>query len=120
MNISAAPELYELLDRNSDIPEEADFCLTLPDGAMEPFFPAGTDVYVSASRAPEEFDAGIFLYGGEVLCRQWCEDFSGALHLLPANPAFRDRSVTVPKRFRDKCLCLGSVLSGRKLPRPEY
>ena len=119
MNVSDAPEFFELLDRKSDMPEDADFCLTLSDDAMAPFFPAGSDVYVSASRAPEEFDAGIFFYGGNVLCRQWCEDFSGALHLLPANPAFRDKSIAIPKRLRDKCLCLGSVIAEKKLPRPK-
>ena len=120
MSISDAPELFEFLDRSSDLPEGADFCLTLSDSSMEPFFPAGSDVYVSASRAPEEFDAGIFLYEGKVLCRQWCEDFSGTLHLLPANPAFRNRSIAVPGQLRDRCFCLGSVISDRKLPRPVY
>ena len=120
MNISDAPELFELIDRKNDLPEGADFCLTLSDDAMAPFFPGKSDVYVSASRAPAEFDAGIFLYEGKVLCRQWCEDFSGTLHLLPANPAFRDRAVAVPKQLRDRCLCLGSVISALKLPRPEY
>ena len=120
MSIQDAPELFELLDRNSDLPEGADFCLTLSDSSMEPFFPCGSDVYVSASRSPDEFDAGVFFYENKVLCRQWCEDFSGTLHLLPANPAFRDRCIAIPKPFRDGCLCLGSVLYGRKLPRPVY
>lgn len=120
MNISDVPEFFELIDRKDALPEGADFCLTLSDDSMAPFFPAGSDVCVSASRAPAEFDAGIFLYEGKVLCRQWCEDFSGTLHLLPANPAFRDRCIAVPKKLRDRCLCLGSVLSAQKLPRPVY
>ena len=119
VSIQDASELFELLDRNSAMPEDADFCLTLSDDAMAPFFPAGADVYVSATRAPEEFEAGIFLCEGRVLCRQWCEDFSGTLHLLPANSALKKESIAVPKRLRDKCLCLGSVISGKKLPRPE-
>ena len=120
MKISDVSELFELIDRTDNMPEDADFCLTLPDDSMAPFFPAGSDVYVSSQRAPAEFDAGIFFYEGKVLCRQWCEDFSGALHLLPANPALRDICIIIPKRLRGKCLCLGSVLSERKLPRPAY
>jgi len=112
------PDFYELIDRSSDIPEGADFCVTLSDRSMEPFFKCGSEVYVSAARAPAEFDAGIFLYEGKVLCRQWCEDFIGTLHLLPANPAFRSLSIAIPKHLRDKCLCLGSVISAIKLPRP--
>ncbi len=113
-------DTYELLDRSSAMPEEADFCLTLSDDSMEPFFPCGSDVYVSASRSPAEFEAGIFFYNGKVLCRQWCEDLTGTLHLLPANPLFRDSCITVPKRLRDRCLCLGSVIFDGKLPRPMY
>ena len=120
MNISDASDLFEFIDRTNDMPESADFCLTLPDDSMAPFFPAGSDVYVSASRAPAEFDAGIFFYEGKVLCRQWCEDFSGSIHLLPANPEFRNSCIIVPKRFWGKCLCLGSVISDRKLPHPAY
>lgn len=119
MNISYFPDFYELIDRKSDMPEDADFCLALSDSSMEPYFPCGADVYVSASRSPEEFEAGIFFYEGKVLCRQWCEDFTGTLHLLPANPAFRDKRISVPKQLRNKCLCLGSVIHAPKLPRPE-
>ena len=120
MSCSDHFDYYELLDRDRDMPETADFCITLSDDSMEPFFPRGSDVYVSASRSPAEFEAGIFFYNGMVLCRQWCEDFSGSLHLLPANPAFRDSCISIPKHLRDRCLCLGSVLFDGKLPRPRY
>ena len=120
MDIADITEYYELIERRADMPDGADFSVTLQDGSMEPFFPSGAEVYISVSHTPEEFEAAVFLYEGKILCRQWCEDFAGTLYLLPANPAYRDGCAAVPLWLRDRCLCLGSVISGGKLPRPVY
>ena len=120
MKNSDYSDCFELIDRKANMPDGADFCLTLSDDCMEPFFQCGSDVYVSASRAPAEFEAGIFLYNGRVFCRQWCVDFAGTLYLLPANPARRKECILIPKNLRGDCLCLGSVIYEGKLTRPMY
>ena len=113
-------EYYELIDRRPDIPEAADFSVTIADRSMEPFFKLGADVYVSVSRAPEEFGAAVFLVDGKILCRQWCEDSFGTLFLLPVNPAYQGACTAVPLYERQKCLCLGSVIFDGALPKPTY
>ena len=112
--------LYYLARRGEATPEEADLCVTICDDCMAPYVSEGDTVYVSCTEPVEELEVALFFFRGKVLCRQWCEDFSGTLHLLPANPAFRDRCIAIPKALRDRCLCLGSVLFDRKLPRPSY
>ena len=108
------------VERGGSVPSEAGLSLTLTDEAMAPFFPKGTTVYIDAARPPDEFQAGIFYYNGRIFCRQWCEDMTGTLHLLPANPAMGKQCVSVPTGERGKCLCLGAVLSEETLPEPIY
>lgn len=120
MNSTDTTEYYELSERTHDTPKNAAFSVTLADNSMEPFFPAGSDIYISVSHTPAEFEAALFLFEGKILCRQWCEDFAGTLYLLPANPACQDLCVAIPARLRGKCLCLGSVISRRALPKPVY
>lgn len=118
-NISAAyNEGYELLERSSDMPPSADFALVLGDDCMEPFFKKGERVYVEARAELEEFEAGLFFYRGRVICRQWCQDHTGAVHLLCANPARERENISLPAA--EKLVFLGRVITKRKLPRPIY
>ena len=110
---------FELLDKSPDMPSEADYCLTLTDETMEPYFPCGSMVYITSKRLPEEFQAGVFFCGDKVVCRQWCEDYSGALHLLCHNRRCADLDISFPSDGKEKCLCMGSVISSVLLPPPE-
>lgn len=113
-------EEYELRQRTADMPEEADISLTVTDDCMEPYIPKGSAVYVQCSAAPGELEAGIFLADGKVVCRQWCEDYTGTLHLLAANPRRRGANMSFAKGERSKLVCLGRVLLDRELPMPLY
>lgn len=110
---------YELVECDG-APDGADFCLTVTDDCMEPYIRRGERVYVQASAATGEFEAGIFMLSGRVYCRQWCEDYTGTVHLLAANPARQDANIAVPKAALSKLACLGRVMTGAKLPRPAY
>lgn len=116
---SNAPD-YLLTERRPDMPPEADFTLTLSDDCMEPYFPKGEAVYVQAMAELEEFEAGIFMYEGRVICRQWCEDFRGDVYLLCANPRRESENIVVEKGRRGELRCLGKALSRKKLPPPLY
>lgn len=113
-------DYYELVPRCRDIPEAADFCLTLGDDCMLPYIAHGQRIYISCRARLEEMDAGLFLYEGRIICRQWCEDFTGALLLLCANPECESENLRIEAAARGKCLCLGKVLLDRKLPPPQY
>lgn len=99
---------------------EADFCLRLDSDCMEPAFARGALLRVSIREAPREMAAGVFVYRGRVLVRQWCEDVTGRLYLLCANPARESENLTLSRDERAACLCLGTVLPGTPLPMPIY
>ena len=111
---------YTLLPRTGDVPAEADFCLRLENDCMEPWFQKGEMLFIDRRHAPEELQAGLFLVRGRVLCRQWCEDSSGTLHLLCANPRRERENLSLSRTEKAACLCLGSVITGRRLPMPVY
>lgn len=111
---------FEFIEKTREIPENADYCLTLTDCAMEPFFLYGEKVYITYSKLPKEFQVGVFMYKDRVVCRQWCEDYAGALHLLCPNTKNAAMNLTVPREELGKCLCLGSVITQKILPPPEY
>ena len=111
---------FEFIEKADGVPEGTDYCLTLTDGAMEPFFRNGDKVYITQSTFPGEFQAGVFMVDGRVVCRQWCEDYSGALHLLCPDRKNAALNFTLSRSERGKCLCLGSVITREILPPPEY
>ena len=113
-------EDIQFIERGDHVPPGAQLSLTLSDNAMAPFFPKGSTVYVDVTRPPEEFQAGVFHYRGTVLCRQWCEDMTGTLYLLPADPVLGGQCISIPREERGKCLCLGTVICDAALPEPIY
>lgn len=113
-------EDYILLRRGREVPEDADFCLRMDNDCMEPFLKKGALVCVDRHHTPEEMQPGLFYYKGRVLCRQWCEDMTGTLHLLCANPERESENLSLGKSEKAACLCLGRVILDRKLPMPVY
>lgn len=111
---------YEFLERSDAMPAEADFALTLTDDCMEPVFKNGETVYVQAKAKLFEFEAAVFFYEGRVLCRQWCEDYTGAVHLLCANPKREQGNIRVEKSRLSELVVLGRVINRKKLSRPFY
>ena len=111
---------YTLLPRTIDIPTGADFCLRLDNDCMEPWLKKGALIYVDRHETPEEMQPGLFYYHGRVLCRQWCEDSEGTLHLLCANPRREEENLHLGGQEKAACLCLGRVLLKRRLPMPVY
>lgn len=113
-------EEYSLLRRGRGIPRAADLCLRLDNDCMEPWLRRGALVFIDRDAAPEEMQPGLFFYRGRVLCRQWCEDSAGTLHLLCANPKREGENLHLSGREKAACLCLGRVILKKNLPMPIY
>ncbi len=111
---------YTLIPITEDIPAGADFCFVMDGDEMEPLIKKGARVYISRREAPTEMEAGLFLYRGQVLCRQFCEDYGGNLLLLCANPKAEGRNLCLDKTERQHCKLLGKVLLKKKAKRPVY
>ena len=113
-------EDYSLLPRTKKTPAGADFCLRLDNDCMEPWIKRGETVYIDRDVSPEEMQPGLFWYRGRILCRQWCEDSAGTLHLLCANPKRESENLALSPTEKAVCLCLGRVLLKKRLPMPIY
>lgn len=108
---------FSFLKTDGTEPPGADLCLVIREKCMSPWIKAGERVYVSTRQQLAEFDTGIFYYKGRVYCRQWCEDYSGALHLLSATG---EAELSLDRQQRKACLCLGKVLLDKQPPRPLH
>lgn len=114
-------EDYELTELPDKAPKSADFCIDIAGDSMEPYIADGSRVYVKRDASVREFDdVGVFFYDGNVFCKQFCVDFSGALYLLSANPAREDRNVRIPRESAGSVVCFGRVILPKRLPRPVY
>ncbi len=113
-------EEYSFVPRTQRTPPGADFCLRLDNDCMEPWLRQGEIVYVDRSEAPDELQPGVFWYRGRILCRQWCEDSEGTLHLLCANPRRERENLSLSRAEKAACLCLGKVVLKKPLPMPVY
>lgn len=113
-------EYFSLIPITNDMPRGTDFCLIMDTELMEPLIYKGGRVCVSRHEDPDQMDVGLFLYKGQVLCRQVCEDYAGNLHLLCANPKAEKENLCLDKKERTRCLCLGKVLLKVKPPEPMY
>lgn len=80
------------LEDAAGLPEGTDFCVIAESDCMEPYIKRGGRVCVSRKQTPAEGEAGLFLYRGAVYCRQWCEDYTGALYLLAQTRGGRART----------------------------
>ena len=116
----AMAEEYSLMPCGGEVPEGTDFCLRLDNDCMEPFIKKGALVCIDRHETPEEMQPGLFYYRGRILCRQWCEDMTGTLHLLCANPGRESENLSLSREEKTACLCLGRVILEKKLPMPFY
>lgn len=112
-------EDFEFIDR-AGAPAAADFCIIISDSSMLPYLHPGERIYLSCREPLCDMDVGLFLYQSHILCRQYCEDYAGVLHLLCANPACESENISISRAARGDCLCLGKVLLPRRLPPPVY
>lgn len=113
-------EDYEMIEAGPEVPANADFCIEISGDSMEPYIKDGQRVYVQRDVNVREFDdAGIWYYAGDVYCKQYCIDFSGALILLSANRKRRSFDKWISKEERVNVVCYGRVILPFKLPQPE-
>ncbi|MBQ1363163.1 MAG: helix-turn-helix domain-containing protein [Oscillospiraceae bacterium] len=113
-------EDYENIPLPHGAPANADFCLTIQGDSMEPYIHDGDLAFVKRDAPMKEFEPGIFFVDGDVLCKQWCIDYTGTLHLLSANPDREDANRSIPKNSGSTVVCFGKVLLDQRLPQPIY
>lgn len=97
----------------------ADFAIRINGDSMEPYFPDGS-VALCRKAAPQDGQVGAFLIDGEFLCKQFCIDYAGNMHLFSLNRERRDMDRTLYADDLDpaRVMCFGTAILEQRLPLP--
>lgn len=102
-------EDFEYLEVEGDVPPQADFAVRLAGDSMEPYLMDGAVAYVN--RDPlENGDVGIFFLDGDMLCKQYCRDTEGNVHLFSLNRSRSDADRHIPAESGSTLCCYGRVI----------
>ena len=102
-------EDFEYLEVEGDVPPQADFAVRLAGDSMEPYLMDGAVAYVN--RDPlENGDVGIFFLDGDMLCKQYCRDTEGNVHLFSLNRSRADADRHIPAESGSTLCCYGRVI----------
>jgi transcriptional regulator with XRE-family HTH domain len=111
---------YEDIPRTADMPDGADFCLTVSGDSMEPYIHDGEMIYISETAPVGEMEVGVWFFQGGTYVKQYAPSYDGSVYLLSANPAREAANVRVPPEAVSSLVCFGKVLGIKKLPPPIY
>jgi len=115
----AEGEDYILVQREKNVPREADFAVRIDGDSMEPYIKDGSRVYVSRTNELAVGDIGIFFVDGDMKCKQFCEDSFGNIYLFSLNRDRKDADMTILASSGLTVFCFGKVLLGRKIALPK-
>ena len=102
------------------VPEDspADFAARISGQSMEPWIADGSIVLVTRRSGLADGDIGLFFVDGDMLCKQYCRDMVGAVHLFSLNRAYADADRHIPPDSSSTLCCYGKVLLPRRPPLP--
>lgn len=113
-------EDYEDIPRTADMPDGADFCLTVSGDSMEPYIHDGDMVFVNESARLQDMDVGVFSVDGATYVKQYAPLYDGSLMLLSANPERESANIRIPRESSHSVQYFGKVILPKKLPQPFY
>ena len=105
MNLEKLWEDYPLPEGS-----EADFALRVEGDELEPYVRPGGIALIKRGAEIRDGDVGLFFAGGDMVLRQYCEDWAGNAHLLTLNRRRRERDIVLPRDGRHAVCLLGRVL----------
>ncbi len=107
-------EDYVLHEVPADSP--ADFAAHIRGDSMEPWIRDGQTILVTRQSGLADGDVGLFFVDGDMLCKQYCRDLTGAIHLLSLNPKYQDANRIIPPDSSSTLCCYGKVLLPKRPP----
>ncbi len=103
------------VDKNS----AADFAVRIDGDSMEPYIHDGDVALCKRGAIIHDGDVGLFFVDGDMKCKQYCQDYSGNVHLFSANRDRSDADVTIMASSGITLMCFGKVLLDKSIPLPE-
>ncbi len=101
---------YSVMEKE-DAPEGADFGFRLTGRELEPYFHPGDTVFCKRDKSLRDGDVGLFILDEKMVCRQYCEDALGNIHLFSVNRALSRLDFHISGN--DRVFCFGRVIMER-------
>ena len=103
--------------RSNALPPDVSFAFYVPDDLC-PTLKKGQLVYCD-SRQLRPGDVGLFLYGGQTVCRQYHKDPFGITYLFMLDRKRSREDIIIPSRQEGELRCYGRVQMEQRFPLPE-
>lgn len=97
----------------------ADFAVRIAGDSMEPYIHDGDIALCRRGAIIHDGDVGLFFVDGDMKCKQYCQDYSGNVHLFSANRDRSDADVFIKASAGITIMCFGKVLLEKSIPLPE-
>lgn len=103
------------------VPEgsEADFALRVEGDELEPYIGRGGTAYIKRGAEIRDGDVGLFFVGGDMVLRQYCEDWAGNVYLFAVNRRRSMLDIRLPAAGGAPICSFGRVLLDADVPLPE-
>ena len=111
---------FEMILVDDNVPNDADFAVSIQGNSMYPYIQDGDTVYVKKDCELSTGDVGIFCVDGEMYCKQYFIDEQQNLILVSANPKLRDSNIIIRVDSEMSVKCYGKVLLDYKIDLPSY
>lgn len=98
---------------------EADFALRVEGDELEPYVKRGGIALIKRGGPIRDGDVGLFFVRGEVVLRQYCEDWAGNVYLFSVNRRRSGLDIRLPAVDKEPVCSFGRVLLGAEVPLPE-
>lgn len=110
----------EKLWEEYSVPEgsEADFALRVEGDELEPYIKRGGTALIKRGGEICDGDVGLFFVGGDMVLRQYCEDWAGNVYLFAVNRRRSALDIRLPAGGAPIC-SFGRVLLDADVPLPE-
>ena len=111
---------FEMILVDENVPNDADFAVSIQGNSMYPYIKDGDTVYVKKDCELSIGDVGIFCVDGATYCKQYYIDEDKNLTLVSANPRLRNTNVFISADSEASVRCYGKVLLDCKIELPDY
>lgn len=98
---------------------EADFALRVEGDELEPYVKRGGAALIKRGAQIRDGDVGLFFVRGELVLRQYCEDWAGNVYLFAVNRRRSALDIRLPAAEGAPICSFGRVLLDAEPPLPE-
>lgn len=102
------------------VPEDtgADYGVRVEGDELEPYIKKGGTALIKRGAKMRDGDVGLFFARGELVFRQYCEDWAGNVHLLAVNRELKGLDLLLPRGEDEPVCCFGKLITEKDIPLP--